>query len=178
MHCNKSNAKKYVGITSNPNYRWSGNGRRYKDSPKFWLAICKYGWDGFDHLILMNDLTQEQARNLEIEYINQFDTINNGYNISPGGDVPPVFYGQDNHNYGSHFSDETREKMSKNHADFRGGKHPRAKRVLCIETNIIYATITEASNDVGVSRSCIRDVCNGKQDMSAGYHWKFCNSDL
>ena len=177
-HINTKNGKRYIGITNNPSARWSGNGCHYKDSPKFWNAIQKYGWKCFDHIILENNLSRETARLKEIEYIQIFDSINNGYNISEGGDVPPVFFGVDNHNYHNHFSDETRLKMSLNHADVSKGNHPRARGVICIETGELYSTITEAADAVKISRSCIRDVCNGKQEMSAGYHWKFADSDL
>ena len=177
-HINKKNGKMYIGITNNVKHRWGISGCHYKDSPKFWAAICKYGWDGFEHKILIDSIDRETARDLEKEYIQTFDSINNGYNISPGGDIPPVFYGKDNHNYGSHFSDETRRKMSENHADFSKGKHPRAKKVICVETEQIFETITEAAKYANISRSCIRDVCENRQDMSAGYHWRYCNSDL
>lgn len=177
-HINMQNEKRYIGITNNPSRRWGANGCHYKDSPKFWCAIQKYGWNNFHHVVLADNLSREEARIKEIEYIQKYDSIANGYNISEGGDTPPVFYGADNHNYHNHFSDETRKKMSLNHADFSKGKHPRAKSVLCVETGIMYSTISEAADAVKISRSCIRDVCNGKQEMSAGYHWKFIDSDL
>ena len=68
MHINKLNNKKYVGITSrNPNERWGKNGNRYKSSPHFYSAIQKYGWDNFEHIILKDNLTSEEADKLEIE---------------------------------------------------------------------------------------------------------------
>lgn len=177
-HTNKINNKKYIGITcQEPEKRWGLNGRNYYDSPKFWNAILKYGWDNFNHEILLKNLTQEEARKLEIEYIAKYNTISSGYNISAGGDVPPIFYGKNNHNFGG-LSEETKIKMSKNHADFSKGKHPRAKSVMCIELNKIFNTITEAAEEFHVSRSCIRDACKGIQKISAGCHWKYLDSDL
>lgn len=177
-HKNIQNGKEYIGITNDVKRRWSANGAHYKDSPKFWNAILKYGWDSFEHIILYDALSRNEAREKEIEIIKARDSVSGGYNISAGGDIPPVFYGESNHNYGKHFSDEVRQKMSDKHADFKGGKHPRAKAVICVETGKVYDTITEASIDVGVSRSCIRDVCNGKQEMSAECHWKYYDLDL
>ena len=53
-HRNKINNKIYIGITKqNPTVRWGVDGKRYKDSPRFWNAIQKYGWDNFEHEIFI-----------------------------------------------------------------------------------------------------------------------------
>lgn len=84
-HTNKINNKKYIGISlQKPSHRWQ-NGKGYKGCPKFEKAIKKYGWDNFTHEILLNNLTQKEACYLEKEYIEKYDTINNGYNILEGG---------------------------------------------------------------------------------------------
>ena len=52
MHDNKINHKKYIGITSqDPEKRWR-QGTNYKTCIAFQRAVDKYGWDGFDHIIL------------------------------------------------------------------------------------------------------------------------------
>lgn len=51
--------KVYIGITSRqPEQRWL-NGNGYKDSPKFYNAIKKYGWDNFNHEILFQTEAME-----------------------------------------------------------------------------------------------------------------------
>lgn len=81
-HINKENGKSYIGITSrDPNIRWGLNGNGYKDQPKFYNAIQKYGWDNFIHTILNKELTEEEALELETYYIKKYNSINNGYNI-------------------------------------------------------------------------------------------------
>lgn len=91
VHTNKINNKKYVGITSQkPQWRWN-NGKGYQTQPKFYNAIRKYGWDGFTHTILHTGLTKEQAATLEQSYIAHYDSINNGYNVSIGGETPVLY---------------------------------------------------------------------------------------
>lgn len=84
MHTNLLNNKKYIGITSvDPNIRWE-NGRGYSQNEKFFSDILRYGWDNFSHEILFDNLSHKDAINLEREYIEKYDTTNNGYNISSG----------------------------------------------------------------------------------------------
>ena len=81
------NGKSYIGITSreNLNQRWS-NGNGYKDNNHFFNSIKKYGWDGFDHIILYENLTQKEAFLLEKIYISALNTIAHGYNHTAGGE--------------------------------------------------------------------------------------------
>lgn len=84
MHTNKINGKKYVGISKDYKKRWRG-GSGYRSQKKFHSAILKYGWQNFKHQILEKNLTLEEAYKKEIEYIKEYDSIYNGYNISSGG---------------------------------------------------------------------------------------------
>lgn len=89
QHINKENNKRYIGQTSqDPERRWRTNGEGYSDSPKFYEAIKKYGWDGFEHKIIEEGDSQEWANEREIYWIAYYDTFNNddkGYNMTPGG---------------------------------------------------------------------------------------------
>ena len=97
-HENKSNGKLYFGITkTSTRRRWSkGNG--YKDQHIFSRAIAKYGWDGFEHIILFTGLSEEEAKQMEIDLIREFKTQDGryGYNITDGGDSTPVMIGEEN----------------------------------------------------------------------------------
>ena len=88
-HTNKINGKVYIGQTcQDPEKRWRLNGVGYKDSPKFWNAIQKYGWDNFEHEIIEEKLNSKQADEREVYWIAYYDTYNNdekGYNMTPGG---------------------------------------------------------------------------------------------
>ena len=102
VHTNKVNGKKYIGITCrNPEVRWQ-NGQGYKRQPKFYAAIQKYGWDGFAHEILFDGLTLQEANDKEREMIELYDSMNNGYNLTEGGEGAS----------GLHHTKESRVKMS------------------------------------------------------------------
>ena len=49
----------------------------------------------------------------------------------------------------------------------------RGKRILCVEKNKEYQTISDASIDMMVCRSDIRKVANGKRHTAGGYHWEW-----
>ena len=81
-HTNIKNGKSYIGKTSNkPEYKWR-YGKGYIGQPKFYNAIVKYGWNGFTHEILDVVDNLEEAKSLEQKYIEEFDSIENGYNSS------------------------------------------------------------------------------------------------
>ena len=68
VHINKQTKKTYVGQTCDNKKRWRSNGIDYYNysqsdqcqSP-FWKAIQSYGWDNFDHIVLKENLTLEEA---------------------------------------------------------------------------------------------------------------------
>ena len=89
-HQNKINGKVYIGITmQKPEKRWGNNGVNYKTSPHFYAAIQKYGWDNFNHDILFENLTHDEACLKEQELIKYYDSMNRefGYNSTSGGDI-------------------------------------------------------------------------------------------
>lgn len=71
--------------------------------------------------------------------------------------------GEKNHFYGKHHTEETKEKM-RNH---------KGKKVLCIETDIVYRSTRQAERDTGIFQTGIGRVCNNKQITAGGYHWEY-----
>ncbi len=94
IHINKINGKRYIGLTKQtPEARWGIDGKNYKSScPRFWNAIQKYGWDNFEHIVVKNGLSKNDACALEIQLIEQFMTQSEelGYNILSGGSAPSI----------------------------------------------------------------------------------------
>lgn len=80
MHTNLSNGLSYVGITRKRiEERWI-NGDGYAQNKKFYKDINQYGWNGFAHKVIAENLNYLQARELETSLIQKYNTINNGYN--------------------------------------------------------------------------------------------------
>jgi hypothetical protein len=78
--------KKYIGLTNqNPATRWGGNGNGYRNQEKIFNAIQKFGWNNIKHEIYKDNLSSQEAQNLEKELIEKYNTIENGYNTSIGG---------------------------------------------------------------------------------------------
>lgn len=80
--------KAYIGITNDYTRRCEEHQRADGSSPKFHRAIKKYGWDNFIHEQLAVNITEEEAMELEQLCIEKWNTILNGYNMLPGGNVP------------------------------------------------------------------------------------------
>ena len=88
VHINKINNKIYIGQTCNDfKRRCGGNGNNYKHSAHFYNAIKKYGWDNFDHIVLIDGISLDVANIIEEELIKKYNSMNNklGYNMIAGG---------------------------------------------------------------------------------------------
>ena len=178
-HTNKSNNKKYFGITKQrPKDRWD-SGHGYRSNRYFWSAIKKYGWDNFEHEIIAENLTEQEAKDMEIQLISDHNTTNReiGYNITLGGESGNgIILSQEARqkisiaNKGHPTSKETRDKISKAHKGkigLRGRDSPNygrkateeTKRLLSIshsgEKHRLYGKSQpkETRDKIGVSKS-------------------------
>lgn len=111
------NQKTYIGITSQNVFRRWQRGKGYKKA-RVYDAICKYGWDNIEHIILSKNLNKEQAKKEEIAAINKYKSNKKdfGYNVSEGGFVPVI-------------TDETKEKLRIANLGKIQSKETVAKRV-------------------------------------------------
>lgn len=66
-------------------------------------------------------------------------------------------------------NDECRMKIS-------GANNCNAREVICVETNKIYGSMTEAQKDTGIHHNNIYQVCCGKRQTAGGYHWKYAEA--
>ena len=102
---NKVNNKAYIGQAIDIYARWEQHIRELNNNlkycnPHLQNAWNKYGADNFEFTIICQCLEYDLDR-LEIHYIAHYDTYNNGYNLSLGGEG----------NRGYKFTDEQRAKV-------------------------------------------------------------------
>lgn len=196
MHKNKINGKVYIGQTcQNPIYRWN-HGEGYKGSPRFYSAIQSYGWDNFEHLILYNNLTLNEANKIEADLIAKFHStdLNYGYNLDEGGKNKgtneetrkkqsvsamnrPIVTEKTKQklsqiSLGLKRSKETKKKMSEA-ALKREQKKQGRKRIpiKCLNTGKIFPSCRAAADWCGlVGTSGICSVCKGGKQKTAGVH--------
>lgn len=85
IHISPSN-KYYVGLTKlKPSERWGMHGQMYKKQA-FYNAIIKYGWNNFQHEIIAEHLTRDEACQMERTLIKVLDSNgSHGYNQDEGG---------------------------------------------------------------------------------------------
>lgn len=107
MATNRINYKEYIGQTiSNLQRRKNQhiqNSLSKKDNTYFHAAIRKYGSNNFDWEILHDNITNmNDLKKLEMFYIELYDTFNNGYNLTKGGEGT----------VGWNHSEETKKKIS------------------------------------------------------------------
>ena len=63
------------------------------------------------------------------------------------------------------------EEYNKRITTVKGKNHPRAKQVYCVELDMYFDSITEASKFVGCSDTSIRKVLNGNRKTAKSFHW-------
>lgn len=191
VHVNKNNGKRYVGITSQkPEYRWN-YGKAYTGNVYFSSAINKYGWDGFEHIVLHDCLSEEEAKEKEQEYISMWHTTNReyGYNITSGGEGANGFVTSEELRKlwseirtGTKRSDETKRKMAeagrrtyeKSRVALAEAKY-RPVNMYDLNKNYIktFRSIQDALQEIGVKANHISDVCVGKRKSCGGYYWQY-----
>lgn len=82
---NKVNGKSYIGQTRYTiEFRWKQHQHK-KDNTYFHNAIHKYGIENFS-IEVLEECNIEDLNSREIYYIAKYDTFNNGYNLTIGGD--------------------------------------------------------------------------------------------
>ena len=49
----------------------------------------------------------------------------------------------------------------------------KRRKILCIDTNKIYKSFSEAEKDTKISKNTINKCCLGKLEFAGTYHWKY-----
>lgn len=146
-----------------------------------WWNMCQALKEGRTYDISADDYAEAKQRMIvfQSEYISTHRT------------------GANNPNFGKHFSKEHREKLSvahiglpkseetirlisEHHADVSGGKNPRARAIICLETGEKFETQTSACNWCNISLNTMKkhlnglSKCGGKNPLTKEpVHWKY-----
>ena len=140
-HTNKINGKVYIGQTCNVAERWRSGGKNYFGSVRFFSAIKKYGWENFTHEVLYSNLNKEAADILEIELIQKYNSIENGYNLAAGGHSPLTEYSlkkmSDSLRRGYLEHPERKEKIRKSRLGKKAAYDPKRKRGLYTSNSVL-----------------------------------------
>jgi len=89
---NLVNGISYIGVTTKSieyRKRTHENASKYSNK-KFYNALKKYGFDNFEWSILHECSSIDELSSLEKYYIEKYDTFNNGYNLTTGGELKKI----------------------------------------------------------------------------------------
>ncbi len=159
-HTNKTTGKSYIGCTKfTMEKRWNEHVYNRNKDYKFCRAIKKYGVDDWIHEVLC-ECTPDEMFLFEVDYINKFDTYNNGYNSSEGGFIGMGMVGK------KHTS-ESKMKMSNSHLGKKlSNNHKESIKKTLTGRNVgasngmakpVFAII----NGVQFCATTARNLCNG-----------------
>ena len=123
---NKINNKSYIGITTKTlEHRKRTHEKAVKYvNRKFYNALSKYGFDNFEWSVLEECNSITELENKEVYYIEKYDSLNNGYNLTSGGEST------------KEYSDESKQLMREARVDwhksnrngFKGKTHTKEVR--------------------------------------------------
>lgn len=177
MIINKINGKKYIGKSNDIGRRWKEHSKKTTNETHIDNAINKYGKKNFNVFLLeqVDDFSKLNER--EIFYIEQTNAKKdiNYYNHSSGGDgfepgdKNPMFNkkGKECPNYGRKHTTESKKKMSKNHADFKGYNHPQCKwNIIDEKGGILYL---KSCKNKGMTRKDVSTELNVSEEVIYAY---------
>lgn len=201
--------------------------RQHDYNMPFHNAIRKYGIENFTFEVLKVCNNSQECDYWEKYYIENLNTLssnNNGYNLSSGGSNGNVFKGkteeeikewkdkisktltgkmsgENNPFYGKKHTEETKEKMKKNHKKLEGKNSPLygthlseerkqqmseerkgannycAKKIIQYNKDMeiikIWDYIKEASDSLNIAGTSISACCRGKRKTAGGFIWRY-----
>lgn len=197
MHISPSQ-KRYIGITSqDPQKRWKSDGSGYKEQSYFWNAIKKYGWDNFQHKILLQNETFEYACKVEKCLIKHYKTYDSryGYNLTLGGEgrvlteeqkkaLSEQRQGTNACGYGYFPSDESKKKMSdaaKNRTFTKNTieKMANAKKKIVYQYSLngeylnTFQSATDGAKATNTNIGNLCACCRNVVKQANGYFWSY-----
>lgn len=124
----------YIGFTSNSlkrrkiTHKHKALTKQHKS--KFYNAIREYGWDSFEWTELYQakeDCLPNNSYTLSVMenyFIQEHDSINNGYNSVDGGGLYPILIGDQNPMFGKKHNKQSKKLMKENRKKTFGQNNP------------------------------------------------------
>lgn len=168
--------KSYIGQTIHPGkrkYQHKKNAENGKPGA-FYSAIRKYGWDSFQYEILFTTFEQDSTlrqkilNERETYYIGLYNSFDNGYNETIGGNQ---LSGVDHPSFGTKLSENHKAKL----------KQSVSKQVsqYTLEGDFVQTFTSAADAARYLDSDCasaILKICKRKFGTSLGYQWRYGSS--
>lgn len=195
---NKLNGKSYIGQSKEAErrfkmHKWRANNLTYTNT--IYQAMRKHGVDNFSFEIIEECASPEELNEAEKFWIAYYDTYNRGYNMTEGGDKPPLQTGKQCV-LGYHHTEDAKKRIgeaAKGNTRAKGYRHTEeakrriaeaakgrtAKKVL--QMNLtgkpvkVYDSIKQAAEATGIGRRAINNALVSKRRLakSGGYLWRY-----
>lgn len=171
---NLTTGKSYIGITKHSvERRWQGKiSKAYntKINYKILNAIRQYGPDNWSHDVIDHCETLSEAFEKEIEYIQQYDTLRNGYNTTPGGHTPTSVQLSEKHKQsiseGMRKAYQENRRTKLHQTDEKKSFYRKLKSIGSWHTPFgTFESAREAANAIGTSKTNIQNWCRKYPDM-------------
>lgn len=182
------NGKIYIGKTNRDIKRRFGHGCNYRNNPQFYNYIREVGWENIKIDIVANNLSLEESRKVETQNIEKYQSFmsDKGFNRSKGegtlGMIRPEeerkrisesLKGEKCYWYGKGKRKSKKiEKPNKTNIDW---SRCRPVIQMDLDLNIIneYPSLTVASYENNILKSCICSCCKGNKLTAGGFKWKY-----
>ena len=146
-YTNLESSKMYIGQTLHPERRW--NEHRYGKYKNGWHKDYQNNPDKYEYSIIEYDVPEDKLDEREIFWIKFFDSYNNGYNLTEGGNatrgykhsnevkhkISESLKGENHPMYGKHHTEEWIQKMSER---MKGENNPMYGKTHSGEKNPMY----------------------------------------
>lgn len=185
---NKINKKAYIGQSIDIERRWQEHIHEDRQS-YIHNAIKKYGINNFSFEII-EECSKEELDEKEIFWIKYYNTFENGYNLTLGGNsgfhynIEEIFQDyQRTHNlqltakhFGCHYN--TVRNILQIFGQNHNGIWQEEKAVEKIDPKTLqvvatYSSLREAGEKCNCSWTAIQAAANGKHNSSCGFYWRY-----
>lgn len=169
--------KHYVGITRmSPKKRWA-NGKGYLKGTQivFQRAILKYGWNNIQHNIILENISESEAKYAEKYLIKWYKLHKKSYNMTDGGDTISSLCMQKSVEYHKNLPKEQHPFYN-----IKGENNPNSIKVYQYNRDGVFikewGSIIDAANTFNNPVSTATGItacCKGKLPATKGYIWRY-----